>query len=168
MATMSQDSFAQNITNPARVYLFEVFIPGPPEGDTTTYLLRAQSASRPERSFGQIVIPFKQTPGVVYPGKDTVPHTWDVTFVEAEDRKLFTNFLNWMNRIINNRFGTGNPIFKIDIYLHELNTDGTVANKIKMMGAYPQRMGDVPLDYSREEQMMMPVTFAYDRWESAN
>lgn len=168
MAKMSQDSFVNNLSNPARVYLWEVFIPGPPTGDTETYLLRAQSASRPERSFGLITIPFKQTPGAVYPGKDTVPHTWDVTFIEGEDRKIFQNFYDWMNKIIHNRYGTGSPTFKIDIYLHELDTDGTVSNKIKMMGAYPQRMGDVPLSYDREESIMLTVQFAYDRWEQVD
>jgi len=165
MAKMSADSLKNNITNPARSYLWEVIFPTPLKGNAETYLLRAQSTTMPERSFGSILIPYKQSAGIKYPGKLTYPHAWDITFVEGEDREMIQNFYDWCNEIINDRTNIGAVRIKTDLYLHLINTDGTVAKKINMMGCYPERMSDVNLDYASEEEMKFTITFSYDRWE---
>jgi len=165
MVEMNVDSLRNNITNPARNYLWEVIIPSPPEGSTETIMLRAQTASIPERSFGSILIPFKQTGGVKFPGKITYPHTWDVTFVDGEDREMLKTFYDWMNQIIHDRFFIVSVDFKTDIYLHLINQDNTVAKKIKLVGTYPERLADVNLPQDSEDAIMFTVTFSYDRWE---
>lgn len=165
MAKMSVDSLRNNLTNPARAYLWEVIFPTPLKGDAETFLLRAQTTTFPERSFGSILIPYKQSAGIKYPGKLTYPHTWDLTFVEGEDRKILQSFYDWCNEVINDRTNTGSVVVKTDIYLHLLNTDGDVSMKVKLMGCYPERMSDVSLGYDTEAPMMFTITFSYDHWE---
>jgi len=162
---MSADSLKNNITNPARVYLWEVIIPTPPKGDTQTYLLRAQSTSQPGRSFGKIHVPFKQSGGVEFPGKLTYSHEWSVTFIEGEDRALLVAMNAWMNRVIHERYMIGYPNFKTDLYLHLINTDGSVAKKIKMIGCFPMELQEVEMDYNSETEMKFTSKFSYDRWE---
>lgn len=164
MAKMSADSLRNNITNPARSYLWEVLVPTPLQGDAETYLLRAQTTTMPERSFGEILIPYKQSAGIKFPGKLAYPHTWDITFIEGEDRKILQSFYDWCNDIIDDKTNTGSIIIKTDLYLHLLDTDGSVALKIKLTGCYPQRMSDVPLDYSAEDPIKFTITFSYDKW----
>jgi hypothetical protein len=162
---MSVDSLRNNLTNPARAYLWEVVIPTPLAGETEDYLLRAQSTSLPERSFGEILIPYKQSAGIKFPGKLTYSHTWDLTFIENEDREVLTSFYEWCNQIIDDRLNTGSVTIKTDVYLHLLNTDGEVALRVRLMGCYPQRMSDAPLDYASEDPIRFTVTFSFDRWE---
>ena len=137
----------------------------PGGGDTTTLLLRAQSTSMPERSFGDILIPFKATPGINFPGKASNPHAWTVTFAEGEDRAILNAMYDWMNSILNDKTGLGSVSFKKDIYLHLINSDGTVAKKYKMVGCYPKSIGEVALGMDTETPVMYPIIFAYDRWE---
>lgn len=165
MAKMSADSLKNNLTNPARTYLWEVLIPNPGEGDTETYLLRAQSSEIPERGFGEILIPFKQSAGIKFPGKIQYPQKWDVTFVESEDRQIMQDVYDWMNNIIHDRFQVGNPVIKTDIYFNLINTDGSIAKKIRLVGTYPERMSNVAMDADSEDACKFTTTFSYDRWE---
>jgi len=165
MAYMSVDSLRNNLTNPARGYLWEALIPNPPSGDSETMLLRCVSASLPSRSFGAILIPFKQSAGVKFPGKLTYDHIIDLTFLEGEDRAMFDAFYEWCNTIVNDKTGVGSVSVKTDIYLHLLNTDGEVALKIRLVGCYPERMSDVPLDMGSEAEMRFTIGFSFDRWE---
>lgn len=166
--SMSVNSLRNNLSNPGRVYLWEVLFPSPLEGDTETLLLRAQTTEMPERSFGSILIPYKQTAGIKYPGKLTYPHTWDITFVEGEDRAIIQTFYDWCNRVIDDKTGVGDLVVKTDIYLHLIDTNGNVSKKIKMSGCYPERMGNVSMDYNSEEEMKFTITFSYDVWTMAD
>jgi hypothetical protein len=165
MAEMNVDALQNEIYNPARTYLWEIVIPSPLEGNTRSLLIRAQSTSMPERSFGGILVPFKQTGGVKFVGKIAYPHSWDVTFLEGEDRAMLLTFYDWMNDIIHDRYFVGTADYKIDIYLHLLNMDETVAERIRLIGCYPERMSDVNLAQESEDAIMVTVTFSYDRWE---
>ena len=165
MVQMSVDSLRNNLTNPARVYLWEVVMPNPLEGDTETLLLRAQTTALPERSFGSILIPFKQTGGVKFPGKTTYTHALDITFIEGEDRQILTTFFDMMDDIIGSASGIGQLNYKRDIYIHLLNQDGVVAKKIKLIGTYPERMSGVERNHESETPMQFTITFSFDRWE---
>lgn len=166
MGRMSADALKNDLSNAARVCLWEVLIPNPGEGDPETFLLRAQSSSVPERAVGQIVIPFKQTAGIAIPGKLVYPHTWDVVFIEGEDREIFKSFYDWCDKVVHAKYGVGSvSATKVDIYLHLLDTDGSVSQKVRMIGCYPQRLSDAALDMATDDILRFTVTFSYDRWE---
>ena len=166
---MGVDSFKNNLTNPARVYLWEIILPSLiGGGDHLALTLRAQSTVIPGRSVGEILIPYKQTAGVKYPGKLTYTHTWDVTFVEGEDSRIFRAIHDWNQKIVDDfdGVGDGDSEIKADILLNLLTTKGQPYNLFKMVGAYPQAVGDIPLDYGAEAQINFPVTFSFDAWET--
>jgi hypothetical protein len=166
---MSLDALKNNLTNPARPYLFEVIIPDPVGGTTELWQIRAQTASIPGKSFTEILIPFKQTAGVKFAGKEVYDHALPLTFIEGEDRATFDALYTWLQSIIHNRtgLGGGDTTIKKDIFLDLIDTDGTVSMRIKMMGCYPQDVGNVDLATADEggSGMTFTCTFSYDRWE---
>ena len=165
MAKMSADSLRNEITNPARTYLWEVIMPNPLAGDADTWLLRAQTAEVPERAFGKIHLDYKQSAGIDFPGKLQYTHEWPVTFVEGEDRKILQDVYDAMNNIIDDRTNLGQVSYKRDIYMNLLNQDGTIAKKIKFVGTFPLRLANVNMDYASDEPVRFTVTFNFDRWE---
>ena len=168
MSRMGADNLGANITNLARKYLWEVMFANPiGGGDAEALMLRAQSTAIPGSSFGAILIPFKQSPGIKFPGKLTMPHTWTTTFVEGTDKKVFDAIYAWKQLVVHDRLNVGGPdiIIKSDIYLNLLSQAGVTTSRFKLVGCYPELMDDTPLSYDEETGLMYTVTFSYDRWE---
>lgn len=171
MANMNVNSLKANLTNPARGYLWEVVFPTiiGGAGDTDTLLLRATSTVKPGRGVGEIKVPFKQTAGIKYPGKLTFPQTWKCTFIEGTDRKIFDAIHAWQQKIVNDTDGTGSVAadLKTDILLNLIDNEGTVFEKVKLIGCYIQDVPDVALDMATEDVIKYDVTFSYDSWTSS-
>ena len=168
MSKMSADSLAANLTNVARKYLWEVLFSSPiGGGDAEALMLRAQSTAIPGSSFGAILVPFKQSPGVKFPGKLNMPHTWTSTFIEGTDHKIFDAVYAWKQAVVHDRLGIGGPdvAIKSDIYLNLLDQLGATTNRFKLIGSYPELMDDTPLSYDEEAALIYTVTFSYDHWE---
>jgi hypothetical protein len=167
MAEMSADALKNNLDNPARSYLWEVLMPNPVSGDPVTLLLRCRSTSIPGVSVGSILLPYKQTGGVKYPGKKTFSHTWACTFVEGEDRVMWNTFYEMAQAVIDAETGLGSFNIKRDMYLHLQDQDGTTSLRIKMVGVYIESQDDIALAHSEEGEVNIAVTFSYDYWVKA-
>jgi len=170
MTQMNASALQDNLSNPQKTYLWDVIIPNPiGGGDADTLMLRCQSTNRPGRSVGKILLPYKQSAGVSYPGKLTYSHTWDCTFVEGEDKATWNIIYSWMQKVIHDKtnIGTGDILIKSDIYIKLLGTAGAETLKIRLVGCYPESTPDIPLSYDDEGNVMHPVTWSYDRWEEA-
>jgi len=170
MPNMGIDSLKANLTNPARTYLWEVLVPVPiGDGDSEIFTIRAQSSEIPSRSYGEIQIQYKQTPGIKVAGKLQYDQSWSCTFVEGEDKKVFDALQSWQQQVVDNKAGTGagDPNYKADVYITTIKTDGDIYMKLKLKGAWVQEVAKVSLDYSNNETIKYNVTFAFDRWEDA-
>ncbi|MBE3101936.1 MAG: hypothetical protein IMZ47_06660 [Firmicutes bacterium] len=170
MAKMSTEDFKNNLNNPARLYLWDVMFTNPVGGgDAESLELRCQTTAIPGRSLGEILIPFKATPGIKVPGKLNMSHSWPATFVEGTDKKVFAAIHAWNQAIINARTGIGGPdtLIKANIYIRLLDSTGACYQKIRIVGCYPQSVADVPLAFETEGVVMYSVTFSYDYWEEA-
>ena len=170
MPEMGIDTLKSNLTNPARVYLWEIVIPTAiGGGDLTALTTRCQSTSIPGRSVGEILVPYKQTGGIKFPGKLTYPHTWETTFIESEDKKIFDAIYAWNQEVIHDYdgIGAGDTAIKQDLYLTLLTTKGEIYLGIKLVGCYPQEVGNVDLNYDAEDPVRFTVTWSYDRWEES-
>ena len=168
MADMSADILRNNLTNPAKTYLWEMLFTNPVGGgDSDVMDLRCQTTSIPGRSHGEILIPFKGTTGIKFPGKLTMSHTLTMTFIEGTDRKVFDALHGWSEAITSAKTGMGGPdvTIKSDIYLRCLDMQGNVWMTIKLIGAYIQVVDDVPLNYEDDTSIYYNATFSYDRWE---
>ena len=167
MPSMSADNLKNDISNPAKTYLWDVVFANVIGGGNRDHLeLRAQSTMIPGRSFGEILVPFKGTPGIKFPGKLTMTHIWSAVFVEGTDQEVFNAVYGWSQAIQNARLGTGGPdsLIKSDVYLRLLNQQGAVIKKFKLVGCYPQAVDDIPLAYEDEGNIMYNVSFSYDYW----
>ena len=169
-------ALSANLGTPQRSFLWQVVIPNVIGGsgvDTTTLLLRAQSASLPERSQGRIEIPFQQGPKLQIPGKLEYPHTWDVTFVEGEDAQIMTAFYGWAQAMVNDVTNVASGVFPTDLATDVLfqltSADGsTVTSEYTFHTAWVQKIGQVTMDYTNQEVVRLPITFAYQSWEITN
>jgi len=169
MSDMSSDVLKNNLTNPAKSFLWSVYFPtviggGSPE----TLETRCQTTSIPGRSVGRILIPYKGTAGIVFPGKLNLDHTWDMTFLEsAADHKTFDALYGWNQKVVHVKTGLGGPdiAIKADIYLKCEDQLQNVWLTIKVTGAYPEGIGSVGLSYANQDEISFDVRWAYDRWE---
>jgi hypothetical protein len=169
MADMGQDVLKTGLSNPAKSWLWDVVFTNPiGGGDADVLDTRCQSASIPGRSFGEILIPYKGTPGIRYPGKLQMTHNWSVTFVEStEDQKTYSALYNWHQAIQDAKTGVGglDPTIKSDIYFRGQDQASNVWLTIKLIGCYISDMGEVSVSYDDTSAIRFPATFSYDRWE---
>lgn len=169
MAEMGTDVITSNLTNPQRTYLWDVTIPNPiGGGDSNVLQARAQATSLPGRSVGtDILVPYKQTAGIKFPGKLTYSHAWQITFIEGEDTKVFAAIHAWNQQVINDRSGVsaGDENIKSNLFFTELSTKGAEGLKIKLIGCYPEAVADVEMSYATQEPKRLVVTFSFDSWE---
>lgn len=168
---MSIDALKFNLTNPARDFEWEVTFPSMiGGGDKKSMSIRCRSAVIPGRGFGEILIPFRGTPGITIPGKATVPHSWTATFMEDTDKKTFSAINSWMEKIraIRTGMGTSDLLIKSDFILKLLDRSGGSWMVIKMVGAYPRVIDDTPISQESDGIVTYNVTWAYDFWEEAS
>jgi len=168
MPNMSMDALKANLTNPQRTYLWEIIIPTPVgDGEVETFQLRAQSTEIPGRSFGAIPIDYKQTPGIIVPGKAKLDHTWACTFIEGEDHKVYDAVNSWLENIVAlaTGIGTGDSAIKTDILLTLIATVGTTVQTIKLKGCYVAELGKLGVDYKTDGVVTYAVTFSFDNLE---
>jgi len=171
MAEMGVNSLKAELTNPARLYMWTVQIPGiVGGGDENSMMLRCQASSIPGFGFGEIKVPYKQTAGFKVPGKETFQQLWTTTFIEGEDRKVFDALWGWKKQIVNPTSGVGadGSSIKANIYLTLETTQGTIYNKLKLSGAWVQAVPDTALNFTDDGAIYYSVTFAYDSIESMN
>jgi hypothetical protein len=165
---MSADNLKNNLNTLAKIFLWDVVFVNPiGGGDSEVLNVRCQSTTKPGRSFGAILVDYKATAGVKFPGRMRLTHTFPCTFVESTDAKTYDALYKWMQAISHDRLNVGLPdiLIKADIYLNLLAADGKISEKIKLTGAYVELLDETPLNYSTDAGIVYSVTFSYDRWE---
>ena len=170
MASMGADVFKNNLNNPAKLWLWEVMFTSPVGGGEADILdTRCRSAGLPGRSVEQIHLPYKGTAGLVYPGKLTMSHSWNTSFIESTDKKTFDALYGWHQAIIDARTGVGglDPSIKSNIYFKCLDQPGDTWLTIKLFGCYPADIAAVSMSYADSGELVFPVVWAYDYWEEA-
>jgi hypothetical protein len=169
MVQMGIESLKANLSNPARVYLWDVVIPAPVGGgNPDTFSLRCQTTSIPGKNFDPIpTVNYKQTAGAKYHGRLRYDQTWDMTFIEGEDAAIFQSFHDWCQQQINDRDGVGidDISLKSDIIMRMLTSGGEEWLAIKLVGCYVQSMADVAMSYDTNDVVKFTVTMSFDRWE---
>lgn len=164
---MSVDNLKANLGNAQRTYLWEVIIPNPlGGGDSKAFSLRCQSASVPGRTISPIHIDYKQGPGFNIPGKNKYDQSWTVTVIEGEDSRMHDFLYKWMQNIVNDtsELGFGDMFVKRDIYFKLISTKGKETLKLKLMGAWPSSVPEVPVAMNTEDVLRYTVTFSFDKW----
>jgi len=167
-------ALSANLGTPQRSFLWQVVFPNiiGGGGDTTSLLLRAQTASLPERSQGVITVPFQQGPALQIPGKLTYPHTWDVVFVEGEDSLVMSSFYGWAQQMVNDQTNIAGGDFadiSTTALFQLISADGsTVTSGYTFNSIWVQKIGQVGVDYENQAIIKIPITFQYQSWFISN
>lgn len=170
-ANMGADTLKNNLSNPAKLWLWEAMFVNPiGGGDADVLDTRCRSAGLPGRSVGEIILPYKGTPGLIYPGKLQMSHSWRTVFVESTDKQTFDALYGWHQAIVNARTGVGglDTTIKSDIYFKTLTQAGDTWLTIQLIGCYPADIAEVSMSYDDTGELVFPVTWAYDRWEEVS
>lgn len=168
MGQIGLDVIKNNVTNPARTYLWDFEIPSPKgSGTTDVWFIRAQSTVIPGKSFDDIDINYKGTGGFRVPGRERYSHDFPVTVIEGTDKKGFDAIHSWMELVRASVSGEGepDPDIKADAILTCFDQKGNPWLRIKMVGMYPKNIADIDLNYNASAAILFNVMFSYDRWE---
>jgi hypothetical protein len=172
MPLLSASNLANNLSTPARSYLFNIIIANPiGGGDPDTLMLRCQSSQMPERSFKYIEVPWQQDSNLQYPGKLSYPYDWTCTFLEsAEDGLTMQSFYNWANTVIQDTTAIGNIQSNIitNMELQLIDPTGAQWGQYTFLNACIERIGNVELSYGTEDIIKIPITFRYQKWVFAS
>lgn len=161
---MSIQKLRGNKYEPQRAYLWDLRIKGPlvfPSPESTKFL--AQSLNIPSKSVELISVPF-QGGNKNYAGMDSSEKTFTVTFFDDEEGEIVNHFRKWMFLIRNQvlRGGVDRLLYvaMVEAHLKNVKNDKTTT-MYQFQDAYPISMGEVSLDYSSNEFVSVPITFAY-------
>ena len=169
MGNMGIDALRARLTNPARIYLWEVeFVNPVGGGDRDALKIQCQSTQKPGRSVGRIHVPYKGTGGVNFPGKVTFSHEWTCTFVEnSVDMAIGKALHGWQQAMMNATTGQGglDTDIKSNLYLRLKDQTEAVVETIKIVGGFPLSVDDIPLTFEEEAVLIYNTTWAYDYWE---
>lgn len=137
-------------------------------------IIRCRSFAIPPRSMAITESDFMGTKQF-FPAKPVPGGTVAATFEETEDQRMSQIFYEWEQLIFNinpaNPISAGKskkPLKRLstkDIFLAMFGYNGRpLAKSIRFVNAFPQTVGEVPLDYTGGTGVMYSVTFQYDFW----
>lgn len=157
------ESFRAKFQAGARGYLFYVkpVFPLGIGADTDQAIYLVRSASLPESTNEEILV---QWQGFDYKmaGKKTYA-TWEVTFNVDAGADILKWYLEWSRIILDPTTNVhGSPVdYMVDQQVELLGLDGEPILKYKLVGAWPQTVGAVTLDYATSDVAQFPVTFTF-------
>lgn len=95
---------------------------------------------------------------------------WTITVYNDNNfllRNAFERWSNAMNDFANNGGVTSPFAYKADMQVHQLDRNGVAVKTYKFVGAFPQAIGEIGLDFGDNDRVEdFPVTFAYEHYEA--
>ena len=95
---------------------------------------------------------------------------WTVTMYNDNNfllRNAMEKWSNAMNNFVNNTGNTSPFAYKADMAVHQMDRNGVIVKTYKFIGAFPQAIGEIGLDFGANDQIEeFPVTFAYEHYET--
>lgn len=133
------------------------------EGD-----LLCKSASIPGRSFADIEV-WNQGRLTVVAGDAQFDGTWTVTFMDTEEHKIRTQFIDWMEYIdsaVNHTRGAvDHSSYMNDAILEQLSTiDNSVTATYTLLDVYPKSISDSSLSDDSSDLVEFSIEFNYSSW----
>ena len=173
MAVLGVDDFKSKLRGGgARPNLFKVTInyPGFANGDAELTSFLCEAAQLPGSSFGIIPVPFRGR--VLKMAGDRTFGDWSVTIINDTDFAIRNSMERWMNGINAHSANTGlsSPIlYETDLFVEQLDRDGTSLKKYIFSGAFPSELGEIALSYATTDDIeRFSVTFSYQYFDTDN
>jgi hypothetical protein len=171
MAVLGVDDFKSKLRGGgARPNLFKATInyPGYAAGDTELTSFLCEAAQLPGSSFGLINVPFRGR--IMKMAGDRTFDEWTVTIINDTDFQIRNAMERWMNGINAHSANTGlsSPIlYEADLFIEQLDRDGTPLKKYTFRGAFPQVISPIDVSYAAVDEIeRFQVTFQYQYFES--
>ena len=167
MASIQEFSFALNSSARPNQFRVSITFPTMVSGGQDAmrkgqYLVK--SATIPESTIEDVLLSYR---GRQYheAGEKTF-QPWTCTMYNSGDFKLRTALENWSNMIQNPDTTAGITIpsaYKSEILIQHLDRNGVVIAGYRLIGAYPQMIGQIQLDFESANQVeTFDCTFVYD------
>lgn len=123
-----------------------------------------KSAIIPQSTIGQVDMYYRGRQ--YHEAGETEFQPWTATFINSNDFAIRNAFERW-SAFISHRNDVGGTTdvsqYKADIVVKHLDRNGQVRRKYKLIGAFPQDIGQIQLSYDNNNQIEeFDVTFVYD------
>ena len=171
MAVLGVDDFKSKLRGGgARPNLFKTTInfPGYADGDTELTSFLCESAQLPGSTFGTILVPFRGRQ--LKMAGDRTFTDWTVTIINDTDFAVRNAMERWMNGINAHSANTGltSPItYETDLFVEQLDREGTSIKKYNFRGAFPTDLSPIDLSYGDADAIeRFQVTFAFQYFDT--
>jgi len=171
MAVLGVDDFKAKLRGGgARPNLFKVTVnyPAIAGGDAELTSFMCEAAQLPGSSIGTIPIPFRGRQ--LKMAGDRTFTDWTVTIINDTDFAVRNAMERWMNGINAHSANTGltSPItYETDLFVEQLDREGTSIKKYNFRGAFPTDLSPIDLSYGDADTIeRFQVTFAFQYFES--
>lgn len=186
--SMSVWGSLSNLPDLAKQYLFQVrFLYESGSGlsavlNADDFMIRARTASLPQKTFGQMDTQYMGTK-LVYPGKMTVDGDFEVQWDEFQDLTISTALHRWANMIVNQGFKddiggssnntTGGAISNyikdysctVEVLLYDSTLNNLLPVKWRLYRVWPKTIANVGLDQNGDGKITRNCTFSYSTFE---
>ena len=147
---------------------------------TDDFMLRAKTASMPQKDFGELITEYMGTK-LVYPGKATMDGTFDVQFDEFQDMYISKALHRWQNLLFNGGFqndidvggitgGASSNYLKdycatARVVLYDSALKQKLPVEFKFYYVWPKTVQSTGLGMEMAEKVQRTCTFRYSTFE---
>lgn len=170
MADLSIDSFKSKLTGGgARPNLFRVTVnfPSYADGDTELTSFMCSKAVFPASKAGVVDLPFRGRMLPLEGDRTYDPVTLGI--INDTNHPIREAFLKWKNEMSNHSSNEGlsDPAdYYTDILIEQLDKSGAVTVTHKLVGSFPESVGEIALDFSTNDTIeTFDVSMKYMYWE---
>ena len=171
MAILGVDDFKAKLKGGgARSNLFKATInfPGYAAGDVEMTSFMCKGAQLPESVVEEVPIAFRGRQLKIAGERTFQP--WTATIINDTDFGTRNAMERWMNGINGHTTNVGlvNPTdYQADLFVEQLDRDGTSVKRYDFRGAFPLEIGEIELSYEAAGAIEeFACVFAYQYWES--
>ena len=171
MAILGVDDFKAKLKGGgARPNLFKATInfPGYANGNVELTSFMCRAAQLPASVMSEIIVPFRGRELKI--AGDRTFEIWSPTIINDTDFAVRDAMERWMNGINAHSANTGlsSPIlYEADLFIEQLDRDGTSLKKYTFRGAFPQAISPIDVSYAAVDDIeRFQVTFQYQYFES--
>lgn len=147
---------------------------------TDDFMLRAKTASLPQKEFGELSTEYMGSK-IVYPGKATMAGTLEVQFDEFQDMYISKALHRWQNLLYNHAFqndidaigitgGASSNFLKdycatVRVVLYDSALKSKLPIEYKFYYVWPKNVATVSLGQESAEKIQRAVTLQYSTYE---
>lgn len=150
--------------------------------DKDDFMIKARSASIPQKSFNELETNYMGTK-LLYPGKATITGDFTVTWDEFQDNSISIALHKWANLLMNQGFnedigGSSNNITggavanyasayccTVELIVYDSTLKNPLPIKWRLYRVWPKSVNGFQLDHNGDSKVTREATFSYSNFE---